>query len=567
MTAGTRSLAAAASPICPPLARLVQPFEERVLPRRDCPRDRATQDRRRGIAGCSGSCRSSTRSREAIGRSLELDEVLAGALQRLDSGARRRRAAPFDCAMTSPALRHRLRGRSAGRREMWEGGRVAAAERSRHREPEPVSSSRTSRGTPASDRGHLASPQLHQRADAAEGRARRHSERRRDRAAPVRRRRRAAAHDHRRPDHGSPCRTRGCMDRFGAASASGSRPSTRSAIRLRCSTGTAFCCAATRRWRRSSDKPVTELRSQGLPGHRFLRRIGPDCVGHAIADARPPPSAAEVTLPDGHIFSRQHVPIAGEPGGASVVQVAKNVTEEIRSARRLRQMSEELGRANARLTTRPLEQLQVHAGAAAPGGEAVGDRSARGGSRARVEQPVDQRHRLRAAARRGAARVGGFDRGAIVVAAHARPAADRRGIGAGGADRAQPAGVCAASDRGPRATGRRRHRQPRAVAADLRVQAQRRRAADRVRAGPAGGRCRRQPDPAGAAQSDPQRRAGDARPARRSGSPSARGSTRRPTPSSCRSPTAVTASITRTCRASSIRSSPPATSARARASV
>ena len=40
-----------------------------------------------------------------------------------------------------------------------------------------------------------------------------------------------------------------------------------------------------------------------------------------------------------------------------MVQVAKNVTEEIRSARRLRQMSEELGRANARLTT-TLEQLK-----------------------------------------------------------------------------------------------------------------------------------------------------------------------------------------------------------------
>src|SRR4029453_11110520 len=42
---------------------------------------------------------------------------------------------------------------------------------------------------------------------------------------------------------------------------------------------------------------------------------------------------------------------------ASVVQVAKNVTEEIRSARRLLHMSEELGRANARLTT-TLEQLK-----------------------------------------------------------------------------------------------------------------------------------------------------------------------------------------------------------------
>jgi two-component system NtrC family sensor kinase len=55
----------------------------------------------------------------------------------------------------------------------------------------------------------------------------------------------------------------------------------------------------------------------------------------------------EVTRPDGQIFSVTTDPIAGGADGASVVQVAKNVTEEIRSARRLRQMSEELATANA----------------------------------------------------------------------------------------------------------------------------------------------------------------------------------------------------------------------------
>ena len=50
-------------------------------------------------------------------------------------------------------------------------------------------------------------------------------------------------------------------------------------------------------------------------------------------------------------------PVVGDGEGPSVVQVAKNVTEEIRSARRLRQMSDELGSANRRLTA-TVEQLK-----------------------------------------------------------------------------------------------------------------------------------------------------------------------------------------------------------------
>ncbi len=46
---------------------------------------------------------------------------------------------------------------------------------------------------------------------------------------------------------------------------------------------------------------------------------------------------------------------------------------------------------------------QVDAGAAAPVGEALGDRPAGRGRRARIEQPADERHRIRAAARGGAA--------------------------------------------------------------------------------------------------------------------------------------------------------------------
>jgi two-component system, NtrC family, sensor kinase len=104
------------------------------------------------------------------------------------------------------------------------------------------------------------------------------------------------------------------------------------------------------------DKPVTELRHLVCRDIGFCGGSGPDCaVAQALALGTS--IRAEVTLPDGHIFSVNTFPIAGETGGASVVQVAKNVTEEIRSARRLLHMSEELGRANARLTT-TLEQLK-----------------------------------------------------------------------------------------------------------------------------------------------------------------------------------------------------------------
>ena len=62
-------------------------------------------------------------------------------------------------------------------------------------------------------------------------------------------------------------------------------------------------------------------------------------------------------------------------------------------------MSDELAATNARLAGdgRPPE---VDAGAAAAGGEALGDRAARRRRRARAEQPAHERHRLRAAASR-----------------------------------------------------------------------------------------------------------------------------------------------------------------------
>jgi signal transduction histidine kinase/DNA-binding response OmpR family regulator len=96
--------------------------------------------------------------------------------------------------------------------------------------------------------------------------------------------------------------------------------------------------------------------------HRTCQDVGfcgSKCPHCAVRDAltRGAAGRAEVTLPNGQIFSVTTFPVAGGAEGASVVQVAKNVTEEIRSARRLRQMSEEIGVANARLRE-TLDQLK-----------------------------------------------------------------------------------------------------------------------------------------------------------------------------------------------------------------
>jgi two-component system NtrC family sensor kinase len=81
----------------------------------------------------------------------------------------------------------------------------------------------------------------------------------------------------------------------------------------------------------------------------------PDCgVGRAL---RQQESRQEVTLPDGQIFSVTTFPIGVPSAGPSVVQVAKNVTEEIRNARRLQQMSSELAATNGRLVA-AMDQLK-----------------------------------------------------------------------------------------------------------------------------------------------------------------------------------------------------------------
>ena len=91
---------------------------------------------------------------------------------------------------------------------------------------------------------------------------------------------------------------------------------------------------------------IKALRGASCTDVGFCTGTGDACaISRALANDG---SLTEVTLPDGQIFSVTTFPVAGGPGGASVVQVAKNVTEDIRSKRRLQLMSDELALANAR---------------------------------------------------------------------------------------------------------------------------------------------------------------------------------------------------------------------------
>ncbi len=102
-------------------------------------------------------------------------------------------------------------------------------------------------------------------------------------------------------------------------------------------------------------RPVTALRPASCRAVGFCGGGCPTCaVGRALAQNG---CREEITLPDGQIFSVTTFPMLTGPEGPSVVQVAKNVTEESRTARRLRQMSEELAVANAQLIA-AVEQLK-----------------------------------------------------------------------------------------------------------------------------------------------------------------------------------------------------------------
>jgi two-component system, NtrC family, sensor kinase len=97
------------------------------------------------------------------------------------------------------------------------------------------------------------------------------------------------------------------------------------------------------------DLPVTEIRGSTCAQVGLCGGGCPSCaVGRALLQEGA--ERAEITLPNHQILSVTTFPVDGLTAGASVVQVAKNVTEETRTARRLQALSDELGKANAQLT-------------------------------------------------------------------------------------------------------------------------------------------------------------------------------------------------------------------------
>jgi signal transduction histidine kinase/DNA-binding response OmpR family regulator len=102
-------------------------------------------------------------------------------------------------------------------------------------------------------------------------------------------------------------------------------------------------------------RSVTALRGAQCKDVGFCTAEGDDCaIARALAHDS---TRTEVTRPDGQIFSVTTFPVVGGHDGASVVQVAKNVTEDIRGKRRLQQMSDELALANGR-SMAALERLK-----------------------------------------------------------------------------------------------------------------------------------------------------------------------------------------------------------------
>ena len=102
-------------------------------------------------------------------------------------------------------------------------------------------------------------------------------------------------------------------------------------------------------------RPLTALAGLSC---RDVGFCGGGCPVCAVMRASREATQAEVSRADGQIFSVTTFPVAGGPDGAAVVQVAKNVTEEIVRTRRMRQLGEELTAANRRSMT-SLVQLKA----------------------------------------------------------------------------------------------------------------------------------------------------------------------------------------------------------------
>ena len=101
--------------------------------------------------------------------------------------------------------------------------------------------------------------------------------------------------------------------------------------------------------------PVTAMRLLTCGEVGFCGGGCPACSVSAALAGRA--SRAEVTAADGQIYNVMTSPIGLPSAGASVVQIAKNVTDEIRSARRLQQMSNDLAGTNGRLIA-AMDQLR-----------------------------------------------------------------------------------------------------------------------------------------------------------------------------------------------------------------
>ena len=95
---------------------------------------------------------------------------------------------------------------------------------------------------------------------------------------------------------------------------------------------------------RYAGRPVTALRGLSCDALGLCDAPFPSCaVGHRRA------SVKEITRPGTRIFNVTTSPIDDAAPGVAIVLIAKDVTQEIQSARRLQTMSDELGAANARL--------------------------------------------------------------------------------------------------------------------------------------------------------------------------------------------------------------------------